>query len=131
MKREVIDKYIKDLSGLLEEVKKIPIEEIKTDKGETPPYENMVIFMFGYFFKFFKFKGLPVFSKEYPDAWMFNEEPLSIEFEACSSDFESHGHDKKECNLIICWKHDWDKCPENIDVLALEDLWKLAKESSQ
>jgi|UniRef100_A0A7C4TVA8 hypothetical protein len=131
MKKEVIDKYVKDLPDLLEEVRKIPKEEIRTFIGQTPPYENMIIFLFGYLFKFFKFEELPQFNNTFPDALIaFDGELLPIEFEVFSSDFKRHEYDKEMRYLIVCWRHDWDKCPNNIDVLALEDFWNLAKEKS-
>jgi hypothetical protein len=132
MDREnVIEKYVKNLDGLIQEIRKIP-SEIKTAiTQQSPPYENAVIFLFGYLFKFFKFEELPEFNDEFPDAQvMLNGELLFIEFEALSSDFERHGHDKEMCNLIVCWRHDWDKCPNNIEVIALEEFWKQAKSGS-
>lgn len=36
MKEDVIKKYVKDLHGLLEEIRKMP-SEIKTALGQTPP----------------------------------------------------------------------------------------------
>jgi len=47
-----------------------------------------------------------------------------IEFELMSSDYEKHGHPKKGCDLIVCWKHDWKDCP--IEVLELsKEIRKL------
>ena len=48
------------------------------------------------------------------------------EFEYRSSDFKTHGHDPKQCNLIICWEHDWKNCP--IEVLSLREVVKKFKE---
>lgn len=91
----------------------------------------MVIFLFGYLFRFFKFEGLPEFHNIFPDAQIeLNGELLFIEFEVWSSDFERHKHNKEMCNLIVCWRHDWDECPDSIDVVALEDFWNLAKEKA-
>jgi hypothetical protein len=47
------------------------------------------------------------------------------EFEYASSDFKTHGHDMKQCDLIICWEHDWKDCP--IEVLCLKDAAKRFK----
>lgn len=50
------------------------------------------------------------------DRW----EPVRIEFEYRSRSFYYHGHDADECDVIVCWQHDWPDCP--IEVLALEDV---------
>ncbi len=44
-------------------------------------------------------------------------ESVSIQFEAGSSSFRERGFSPEECDLIVCWLHDWDDCP--IDVLEL------------
>lgn len=44
---------------------------------------------------------------------------VHIEFEYRSSNFEEHGHDRENCDLIVCWTHDWQDCP--IEVLELKD----------
>lgn len=41
------------------------------------------------------------------------------EFEYRSSNFKIHSHDLEQCDLIICWEHDWKDCP--IEVLSLKD----------
>ena len=45
-------------------------------------------------------------------------EPVRIEFEFRSRNFFYHGHDAAECEVIVCWQHDWPDCP--IEVLALD-----------
>ena len=50
------------------------------------------------------------------------QQPVRIEFEYMSKDFVSHGHDEKECDLIVCWKNNWKDCP--IDVLELSKAIK-------
>jgi len=47
-------------------------------------------------------------------------EPVRIEFEFRSRSFFYHGHDADECDVIVCWQHDWPDCP--LEVLALEDV---------
>lgn len=44
-------------------------------------------------------------------------ERVRIEFEYRSSNFKAHGQDPNECDLIVCWEHDWDGCP--LEVLEL------------
>ncbi|HYA88840.1 MAG TPA: winged helix-turn-helix domain-containing protein [Nitrospirota bacterium] len=41
------------------------------------------------------------------------------EFEYKSSNFKIHKHDQSQCNIVICWEHDWTDCP--IEVLCLKD----------
>jgi hypothetical protein len=48
-------------------------------------------------------------------------EHCEIEFEFRSSDFEKHGHNPNNCDLIVCWINDWENCP--IPVLALQDCF--------
>lgn len=49
-------------------------------------------------------------------------ERVRVEFEYRSSSFKRHGHNPEECDLIICWEHDWNKCP--IEVIELKDRIK-------
>jgi len=42
-----------------------------------------------------------------------------VEFETVSSNFIKHKHSINDCNVIICWKHDWIECPKNIKVIEL------------
>jgi hypothetical protein len=44
-------------------------------------------------------------------------EHVLIEFEYKSSNFQEHGHSTEDCDLIVCWIHDWLDCP--IEVLEL------------
>jgi hypothetical protein len=43
---------------------------------------------------------------------------VRIEFEFQSRSFRSHGHDSDQCDLIVCWEHNWPDCP--IEVLELK-----------
>jgi hypothetical protein len=45
-----------------------------------------------------------------------------IEFEYESRGFKQHGHDPGQCDLIVCWRHNWKNCPPNIQVLELSKL---------
>lgn len=44
-------------------------------------------------------------------------ERVTIEFEYASSNFKTHGHNPDDCDLIVCWEHDWKDCP--IEVIEL------------
>jgi hypothetical protein len=45
---------------------------------------------------------------------------IRIEFEYESRNFLKHLHDTKECDLIVCWKHNWPECP--VKVLELRKV---------
>ena len=45
-----------------------------------------------------------------------------IEFEYESKQFKKHGHDPNQCDLIVCWRHNWKGCPPNLQVLELSKL---------
>jgi len=45
-------------------------------------------------------------------------ERIRVEFEFRSSNFKLHGHDPKDCDVIVCWTHDWKDCP--IEVIELK-----------
>jgi len=49
-------------------------------------------------------------------------ERVRVEFEFRSSNFQQHRHNPAECDIIICWEHDWINCP--IEVIELRDRIK-------
>ena len=92
----------------------------------SPMNENGVIFIFGKVIE-----DLNMYIEEikpgFPDCigrrftgrgW----EKVSIEFEYRSSNFGEHKHNPKECDIIVCWEHDWPECP--IEVIELRDRIK-------
>ncbi len=44
---------------------------------------------------------------------------VRVEFEYRSSNFVRHAHSITDCDLIVCWIHDWKDCP--LEVLSLKD----------
>lgn len=44
---------------------------------------------------------------------------VRIEFEYESKNFFIHGHDPNGCDIIVCWKHNWKDCPQNLEVIEL------------
>ena len=52
---------------------------------------------------------------------------VRIEFEYESVNFARHGHDPEKCDVIVCWKHNWRKCPERIEVVELSRI--IAREA--
>jgi hypothetical protein len=51
-----------------------------------------------------------------PGVW----QRVRIEFEFRSRTFCTHGHDPQQCDVIVCWEHNWPDCP--IDVQELKSL---------
>lgn len=47
-------------------------------------------------------------------------ERIRVEFEYKSSHFLRHRHDVKNCDVIVCWEHDWRDCP--LEVIELKDV---------
>lgn len=47
-------------------------------------------------------------------------ERVAIEFEYQSRNFQAHGHDPEQCDMIICWEHNWPGCP--IEVVELRTV---------
>jgi hypothetical protein len=47
---------------------------------------------------------------------------VHIEFEFESRDFRDHGHPASGCDVIVCRRHNWDECPEDIEVVELSSV---------
>jgi len=45
---------------------------------------------------------------------------IRIEFETKSSNFQKHRHNPANCDVIVCWKHDWQDC--TLEVIELSRL---------
>lgn len=53
---------------------------------------------------------------------------VRIEFEYESRNFRDHGHSGQQCDVIVCWRHNWPDCPSHVEVVALSEVIKqLAK----
>lgn len=126
MKEEVLMKYVRDLEGLLLEIKKAD-----DNFGDLFESENMVIFGFGMIYKQIKLYGILIKDEHKRDldavAYLDPkaEKQITIEFELNSKSFIDH--DPQKCDLLICWKHNWKECPDNIDVIELKYLWEKAR----
>jgi hypothetical protein len=53
-----------------------------------------------------------------PERW----QPVKIEFEYESKNFLLHQHVISECDVIVCWRHNWPQCP--LEVVELESAMK-------
>jgi hypothetical protein len=49
---------------------------------------------------------------------------VSIEFEYESKHFRDHGHPANGCDVIVCWRHNWDECPQGIEAVELSSVIK-------
>ena len=62
---------------------------------------------------------------EFPDCEVMQEvengkwQRRDAEFEHESRNFLIHKHDPHNCDMIICWVHNWPECPEWIEVVEL------------
>jgi hypothetical protein len=67
----------------------------------------------------------------FPDASAFYDgREIDIEFEYRSSNFKKHGHEEKDCDLIVCWEDDdssLEICVLELSTLA-EDWLKMRRE---
>jgi len=53
-----------------------------------------------------------------PERW----QRVDIEFEFESRNFRDHGHPASGCDIIVCWRHNWDECPEQLEILELSNV---------
>lgn len=94
-----------------------------------PINEQGVVYLFGMLSQELGF-NIEAVRKDFPDCegkrrisgkqgrW----ERVFIEFEYKSSNFREHAHNPNECNIIVCWEHDWKECP--IEVISLKEVVK-------
>jgi hypothetical protein len=102
--------------------------------GLAPTNEMGVVFLFGTMAKDLGFMVIRLQS-EFPDCEAFREvEPgcwqlVQIEFEKESRNFLTHGHKINGCDLLVCWKHNWEGCPLEVIELStvMEELAAIAR----
>jgi hypothetical protein len=94
-----------------------------------PTNEQGVVFLFARMSHELGFSAETV-RQGYPDAVVidYRADPdrnrgfrKNIEFEFKSSGFTrgKKPHDPAKCHIIVCWEHDWKKCPKTIEVIEL------------
>jgi len=88
----------------------------------TPENELGVIVVFAQEAHHYGF-NIKTISANFPDAIIEKDgQSYRAEFEFMASSFDAHGHDHRECDLIICWQNDYDNGV--LPILALsEDDW--------
>ena len=89
-----------------------------------PVNEQGVVFLFGILAKELGYmveamqRGFPDCEAKRqigPERW----QRVHIEFEFESRNFRDHGHPANCCDVIVCWRHNWADCPENMEVVEL------------
>ena len=96
--------------------------------AHAPMNESGVIFLFGTMARELGFMVTRI-QTEFPDCEaMWELEPgkwqrVRIEFEYESRNFLAHMHPVRECDLIVCWNHNWKDCP--LRVLELKSKMKI------
>lgn len=89
-----------------------------------PLNEKGVILLFGYYLQDLGISHVEEIKSGFPDAIAMQSigngryKRIKIEFEFRSSSFLRHGHPIDECDLIVCWIHDWPDCPLEIIELS-------------
>jgi len=104
-----------------------------------PVNEQGVIFLFAKYHKELGIEYIEGIQQGFPDAFGRRKigkteyEPVDIEFEFKSLDFKNHEHDPSQCDIIVCWEHNWKECPiEAIEMKsALAKLLEMSKSSKQ
>ena len=56
---------------------------------------------------------------------------VAIEFEFESRNYQDHGHPVSGCDVIVCWRHNWPECPEQIEVLELASRIRTLAEDDE
>jgi hypothetical protein len=56
---------------------------------------------------------------------------VRIEFEYESRNFRDHGHSASECDVIVCWRHNWPDCPQGLEVLELAGVLRTLAVSDE
>ncbi len=133
---KLIEEIVEQQEDLDDEERELPIPKPKQPLygivGErvdlpilnyAPLNEKGVILLFGYYLQDLGISHVEEIKAGFPDAIAMRPvgngkyQRVRIEFEFKSSSFVKHGHDINECDLIVCWLHDWRDCP--IEVIEL------------
>ena len=106
------------------------------DLRHEPVNEQGVVLLFGMLAKELGFLVEAV-QKEFPDCDAKRQigpgrwQRVSIEFEFESKNFRVHRHPLKGCDIIVCWRHNWDDCPKHIEVVELSSVVKSLAKSEE
>lgn len=106
-----------------------------------PVNEQGVVFLFAKLHKHLEIDALQCIQETFPDAIARRKigkgrfEEVAIEFEYKSSGFKEHikknQFDGNNCNIVVCWEHDWKQIPKELKVIELQstisNLFKTGK----
>lgn len=121
-----------EISSILELIskekhKRMDIDEMRYE----PTNENEVLFLTGVLIG----KGYLPFRireihKDFPDMIVDYYTPKGwkkyqrVEVEYESINFLKHKHKPSECDIIVCWRHNWNDCPKEIEIIELKNFIK-------
>ena len=119
---EIIEKQVSEF--------KSPFEGYRNLFGlmRSPQTEQETIILFSHLCQSLRFR-IEYVSTRYPDAYLQQKEDgewvsKTAEFELYSSSFVNHmkkyRKDPESCDMIICWIHDWDEKPDDLEVIDLK-----------
>jgi len=100
-----------------------------------PVNEQGVIFLFAKYHKELGIEYIEGIQQGFPDAFGRRKigkteyEPVDIEFEFKSLDFKNHQHDPSQCDIVVCWEHNWPQCP--LEVIELKNALAKLLETSK
>jgi len=94
-----------------------------------PSNELGVVFLFAHVARKLQFR-IEAIRPQFPDCIAYrrigdSEREVRIEFEFKSSNFRAHGHDPTQCDIIVCWHHNWPEAP--IEVIELKRRFGVAR----
>lgn len=91
-----------------------------------PEYEQEVIYFFSVFHRELGFPYIIKIRNEFSDAIVMDKKKniKKIEFEVRTSDFIQHKHDRKGCDIIVCWENDLESNEDLPTIISLKDFVK-------
>jgi len=89
-----------------------------------PQQELEIIFLFAEHFKSLGFTKVKKMQQRFPDCIAYRKtnsgiKEVIIEFELQSINFNTHGHNPKKCDCIVCWEDNWLDKPKNLEIIEL------------
>jgi len=103
----------------------LPLPEFRHE----PVNEQGVVLLFGMLAKDLGYL-IEAVQKGFPDCEAKREvapgrwQRVRIEFEYESKNFHDHGHPVTGCDIIVCWRHNWEECPKYIEIVELSSIIK-------
>lgn len=97
----------------------------------SPANELGVVFLFAHVARRLGFR-IEEIQPQFPDCFAYrhtgnSDKKVRIEFEFRSSNFRAHRHDATQCDIIVCWHHDWPDVPTSIEVIELKRFFGVAR----